>query len=107
MKFIKLFFEIIFWLLLLISKVLLLGLIILIIDSFVDLSNSIIIGFMIIGILWGIYFAEKIRRKYGCTAYWSAIYSTADIYPTSIDLPKKDSKKESNELPEDSNTQEE
>jgi len=35
-----------------------------------------------LGILIGIFFAEKIRRKYGCTRFMSGLLSTPDIRPT-------------------------
>jgi uncharacterized membrane protein YfcA len=35
-----------------------------------------------IGALIGILFAERVRRKYGCTRYMSRLIATPDIWPT-------------------------
>jgi hypothetical protein len=43
--------------------------------------SIIIIG---LGFIVGIVFAERVRRKYGCTRYMSRLISTPDICPTDI-----------------------
>lgn len=45
-----------------------------------------------LGFVTGILFAERIRRKYGCTRYMSRLISTPDIWPTET-YDKKDKKK--------------
>jgi hypothetical protein len=35
-----------------------------------------------VGLVSGVLFAERIRRKYGCTKYMSRLISTPDIWPT-------------------------
>jgi hypothetical protein len=35
-----------------------------------------------IGLVSGVLFAERIRRKYGCTRYMSRLISTSDLWPT-------------------------
>lgn len=39
------------------------------------------ISIVIAGIVLGVIFAEKIRRKYGCTTFMARIISTPDIWP--------------------------
>jgi hypothetical protein len=45
-----------------------------------------------LGTLIGILFAERVRRKYGCTRYMSRLIATPDIWPTDT-YEKKDNKK--------------
>lgn len=78
----KIFYFIVesaFWVLLVLSKLLLFLLIMFILNSLIELDISIYIFFSIIGLIYGIYFAEKIRKKHGCSNYWSKIYNTPDI----------------------------
>jgi hypothetical protein len=35
-----------------------------------------------LGVIIGIIFAERVRRKYGCTQYMPRLISTSDISPT-------------------------
>lgn len=46
---------------------------------------------LIFGILMGIFIAERIRRKYGCSNYVGRILATPDIWPNDVD--SKNSKK--------------
>ncbi len=40
------------------------------------------IVFVGLGFIVGIVFAERVRRKYGCTRFMSRLISTPDIWPT-------------------------
>jgi uncharacterized membrane protein len=40
---------------------------------------SVVVG--LIGMTFGIIFAERIRKKYGCSRYMSRILATSDIWP--------------------------
>lgn len=73
--------ESVFWLLLVISKVLLFLLITIILGTFIDFNLWIHLSIISLGVLYGIFYAERIRKKYGCSIYWSKIYSTPDITP--------------------------
>jgi len=71
--------ELSFWFLLVLSKILIILLLLLILNSLIEINNYINLTVSILGLIYGIYYAEKIRKKYGCSAYWSRIYSTPDI----------------------------
>lgn len=38
--------------------------------------------FVSLGFIVGIIFAERVRRKYGCTLFMSRLIATPDIWPT-------------------------
>jgi hypothetical protein len=84
--------EIIFWIAILCSP-LLIGIAI----AFIIYISSpklewLSIAIVSLGFVTGILFAEKIRRKYGCTRYMSRLISTPDISPTDT-YDKKSRKK--------------
>jgi positive regulator of sigma E activity len=71
--------EATFWVLLVLSKLLLIFLILLIANSFLNINIYVWVIVSAIGLIYGVYFAEKIRKKHGCSNYWSKIYNTPDI----------------------------
>lgn len=71
--------ESIFWILLVLSKLLLILLLIFILNSLIELDIYVYIFFAVAGLIYGIYFAEKIRKRHGCSNYWSKIYNSSDI----------------------------
>ncbi|MFH6969200.1 hypothetical protein [Flavobacterium sp. FlaQc-28] len=78
----KIFYFIVeatFWILLVLSKFLLFLLLMFILNSLIELDVYVYIFFALAGLIYGIYFAEKIREKHGCSNYWSKIYNTSDI----------------------------
>jgi positive regulator of sigma E activity len=91
----KIFFgviEIIFWIAIFLSP-LLIGIAI----AFIIFLNAtklewLSIIFISLGFVTGIIFAERVRRKYGCTRYMSRLLATPDIWPTDT-YDKKNRKK--------------
>ena len=73
------FIELIFWVLTFLSPVSGFGIIAGILYSAFDISFEVVLVILAIGSVFGILFAERIRRKHGCTNYWSRIFSTPDI----------------------------
>jgi hypothetical protein len=50
------------------------------------------IFFVLVGFVFGIVLAERIRKKYGCSRYLSRIFATPDIWPVDdepLDRTKK------------------
>ena len=83
--------EIIFWIAIF-SSPLLIGLAL----AFILYLNApklawLSIGIAGLGVLAGILFAERVRRKYGCTNYMSRLISTPDFGPTDTHDKKKKS----------------
>lgn len=68
-----------FWILLVLSKLLLILLLLLIANSFLNINIYLWVIVSLLGLIYGIYFAEKIRVKHGCSNYWSKIYNTPDV----------------------------
>jgi hypothetical protein len=83
--------EIIFWVAVF-SSPLLIGIAIAFV---IDISSQKLVWLSIIivslGFVLGIVFAELVRRKYGCTRFMSRLIATPDIWPT--DTYDKKSKK--------------
>lgn len=91
----KIFFfivELFYWFLIFLSPTLGFGLIGLFLITALDSSIIALYVCLAVGPVIGAVWAERIRRKHGCSNYWSRIFSTPDIWP--IDEDKKDSKKE-------------
>jgi hypothetical protein len=78
-KIFHIFVESCFWILLMLSKVLLVAFLFFVLSFWFNISNTIWIIVLFLSAIYGVYFAEKIRKKYGCSSYWSKIYSTPDI----------------------------
>lgn len=79
--------EIIFWFLIFLSPVIATILLSAIIYFYVWSNPIFTIVIMALGIITGIWWAERIRRKFGCTRYMGKILATPDIGP---DEAKKD-----------------
>jgi len=73
--------ETIYWIGFFLGPFLLSGLVSLILWSSFDVNNVAIMVVLVIGMLTGVLLAERIRKKYGCSEYWSRIYATPDILP--------------------------
>jgi ABC-type bacteriocin/lantibiotic exporter with double-glycine peptidase domain len=88
-KIFQVIIEAIFWLGIFLSPLL----ISLIFAAILYFSNASLLWLSIaiatLGLFAGVLFAERIRRKYGCTRFMSRIISTPDIWPTEEKKEKK------------------
>lgn len=77
--------EVIFWLAIFLSPVIFFSAIAAF-TYFSDISNfEMAVSIFLVGIIGGIFWAERIRRKFGCSRYMSKILSTPDIWPDEVD----------------------
>lgn len=84
-KFLTLLIEIIFWLATVLSPTLLFFIIGIILYIYIPIPFELFITIVCVGLIIGVFIAEKIRTKYGCSNYWGRILSTEDIRPNSTD----------------------
>jgi hypothetical protein len=83
--------EFIYWVAIFISPLLFFGFVSFIIYQYYPAMKLLSLIICILGILSGVFIAERIRRKYGCSKYMSRLISTPDIWPTDT-LDRKDKK---------------
>ncbi len=81
--------EMIFWVLIFLSPMLAFLAIGMLMLLYVDVPLYAFYTAAGVGILTGIFVAEKIRRKYGCVNYMSRILATPDIEPADNEDEKK------------------
>ena len=73
------FVELAFWILTFLSPVLGFAFFSVFLFFTLQLGFEVVILVMALGVIIGVIFAEKIRRKFGCSSYWARIMSTPDI----------------------------
>jgi len=78
-KVVQFIIEAILWLLLFLSPALFFGVIALLFYINDWENGTIPVVLIVAGVISGVIFAEYIRRKHGCSAYLSRIFSTPDI----------------------------
>lgn len=93
-KLIRVVVEIIFWIAIFLSPFLIFGIIAFIL--FLNDYKILAIISTLSGLAVGIYFAESIRRKYGCSAYMGRLLATPDLWPNEVD--EKNKKNDEKEL---------
>lgn len=74
--------EVIYWVFIFLSPVILSGIIGYITFANFDIPITALYICLSIGTILGVLLAEYIRRVYGCVSFWSRILSTPDIWPT-------------------------
>jgi len=70
--------EALFWLLLCLSPILIFGLMSVFAYSIFH-SKELSIGICVVGIIAGIFFAEKIRKKYGTSRFYGRLLRTPEL----------------------------
>lgn len=90
--------ELVYWVASFLSPFLGMGLVAIILLFAFDVN--IIVFYIIIGlgIIAGVFLAERIRRKYGSSNYWGRILATPDIWPIDDDKNNKSKKKNGSDV---------
>jgi len=90
-KFFHIIIEIIYWIAIFLSPVILFSAIAA--SIYISNENNFWLSVIVLslGVVFGVLWAERIRKKYGCSRYMSKILSTPDISPDD-DLQEKKNK---------------
>lgn len=75
----KFFIEIFYWCLIALCPILIITIINMLIYNYICISFTLLVIVEIIGVILGIILAEYIRRKYGCSVFYSKLMNTPDL----------------------------
>lgn len=79
LRIIEFLVEAVYWLLIFLSPVLVMGLLALLLYFECGVPAWISYVLLGVGVVLGVWLAEHVRRKYGCSNFWSRTSATPDI----------------------------
>jgi hypothetical protein len=77
--------ELFFWIATVLSSSLLSFIIGIVFYIYASISSKLFVLIVCVGVIIGVFIAEKIRKKYGCSNFWGRILATDDIWPNPSD----------------------